>query len=92
MADQTMDERLTESLRALASQTTASPDAYASAKEEWQRRDRRRRLVMVAVAGVLIAAADVVGLWVLHASEESTGPTPAPSSTVPAVSRVVILP
>ena len=91
MTDQSMDERLTESLRALASQTTASPDAYASAKQEWQRRDRRRRLVMVGVAGVLIAAADVVGLWVLHSSEDSRTPTPS-SSTVPAVSRVVILP
>ena len=91
MTDQTMDERLTQSLRAFASQTTASPDAYARAKQEWQRRDRRRRLVMVAVAGVLIAAADVVGLWALHASEQT--PTPTPSSTTPpAVSRVVILP
>jgi hypothetical protein len=91
MSDPTMDERLAESLRAFASQTTASPDAYARAKQEWQRRDRRRRLVMVAVAGVLIAAADVVGLWALHASEQSTTPTPS-SSTPAAVSRVVILP
>lgn len=89
------EARLRTSLEALAAQTTSSPDAYAKAKREWQRRDRRRRLIMLAVASVLVAVADIVGLWALHIHDSPPPPPYTPSSTVPAtpdLQGVVILP
>jgi hypothetical protein len=89
------EARLRSSLEALAAQTTSSPDAYAKTKREWQRRDRRRRLIMSVVASVLVAIADIVGLWALHV-DDSTPPAPytptTPAPSTPDLQGVVILP
>ncbi len=89
------EDRLRTSLEALAAQTTSSPDAYAKAKREWQRRDRRRRLIMLGVATVVVALADIVGLWALHSHDSPPPPPYTPTTTVPAtpdLQGVVILP
>lgn len=89
------EARVRDSLEALAAQATSSPDAYAKAKCEWQRRDRRRRLIMLAIAAVLVAAADIVGLWALHV-HDSPPPAPyvpaLPGRTAPDLHDVVIVP
>lgn len=89
------EDQLRSSLKALAAQTTSSPDAYAKAKREWQRRDRRRRLIMLAVASVVVAVADIVGLWALHTHDRPPPPPYTPAATTPAtpdLQGVVILP
>ncbi|MET8571656.1 hypothetical protein [Streptomyces sp. NPDC004783] len=69
------ETRLRDTLDSLASTVVPSPDTYARAREEWQRRDRRRRLVMLVLAVLIVAVADVVGLWALNSLSE---PDPAP--------------
>jgi hypothetical protein len=59
-------ERLRDSLGALAGTVRTSPDAYERALREWRRRDRRRRLVAVVIAALVVAGADGVGLWALN--------------------------
>ena len=59
-------ERLREALGAMAGTVRTSPDAYERALRDWRRRERRRRLTGLAVAAVLLAAADGVGLWALN--------------------------
>lgn len=60
------EEHLRETLDALATSVVASPEAYANARSEWQRRERRRRLAMLVLALLTVAVADIVGLWALN--------------------------
>jgi hypothetical protein len=76
------EERLRDVLGTLADQVSASPEAYRRAEAEWRRRERRRRTVVIALASVLIAVADVVGLWALNNARSGApvvfdGPPPA---------------
>jgi hypothetical protein len=73
---------LREALGAVAGRVRTSPDAYERALTEWRRRERRRRMVAIAVAAVLVALADVVGLWALN---RSASMTPAHQPRPPAV-------
>ncbi|MFF2650113.1 hypothetical protein [Streptomyces sp. NPDC058045] len=68
------ETRLRDTLDSLASTVVPSPDTYARARTEWQRRDRRRRLVMLVLAVLIVAAADVVGLWALNSRTEPDRP------------------
>ncbi|WP_419994925.1 hypothetical protein [Streptomyces boninensis] len=68
------EARLRDTLDSLASTTQPSPDAYARARAEWQRRDRRRRLIMLVLAVLTVIVADVVGLWALHSLAEPDTP------------------
>ncbi|NIK61865.1 hypothetical protein [Kribbella shirazensis] len=89
------EDQLRATLEALAAQTTSSPDAYAKTKREWQRRDRRRRLIMLGVASVVVAVADIVGLWALHTHDSPPPPPYTPATTAPPspdLHGVVILP
>ncbi|NGO70774.1 hypothetical protein G5C65_20940 [Streptomyces sp. SB3404] len=69
------EARLRDTLDSLASTTKPSPNAYVRARAEWQRRDRRRRLVMLVLAVLTVVVADVVGLWALHSC---AAPDPPP--------------
>lgn len=64
------EARLRETLDSLASTVVPSPDTYTRARSEWQRRDRRRRLVMLVLAVLIVAVADVIGLWALNSFAE----------------------
>ncbi|MGL4742914.1 MAG: hypothetical protein ACRCXL_00800 [Dermatophilaceae bacterium] len=90
MNDTQSIERLREALGAMAETVRPSPDAYERALHDWRRQERRRRLVGVLVAAVLLAAADVVGLWALNHSAvrapvvfDAPAPAVVPSSVVP---------
>lgn len=83
-------ERLREALGAMAGTVRTSPDAYERALLDWRRRERRRRLTGLAVAAVLLAAADGVGLWALNRSApaapvvfDAPAPAVAPSGAAP---------
>lgn len=67
--------RLRETLDSLATTVVPSADAYAKARSEWQRRDRRRRLTMLVLTLLIVAVADIVGLWALNSFAEP-GPPP----------------
>ena len=57
---------LREALGAVAGGVRTSPDAYERALNEWRRRERRRRMVAIGLAAILVALADAVGLWALN--------------------------
>lgn len=49
----------------IASGVHVDPGAYHQVRAEWVRRQRRRRRRGVVLAGLVIAVADVIGLWAL---------------------------
>ena len=65
MPDRT-ERELREALSALADGVQAAPDAYRTARGEWLRRERRRRLVLAVLIAVVFALATLIGLWVLN--------------------------
>ncbi|MFI1334799.1 hypothetical protein ACH4U7_32765 [Streptomyces sp. NPDC020845] len=50
----------------------ATPDAYRTARGEWLRRERRRRLILAVLIAVVFTLATLIGLWVLN--QAPTGP------------------
>lgn len=60
------EHQLREALAALAEGVTPAPDAYRTARGDWHRRERRRRLVLAVLIGVVFALATLIGLWVLN--------------------------
>lgn len=82
------EERLREALGALADSVEPRPGAYVRAQAAWRRRERRRRLLVVAVAVLVIALADVAGLWALNRAGSGSpvifdGPAPAELAAPP---------
>ncbi|MEU5889718.1 hypothetical protein ABZ835_23190 [Streptomyces sp. NPDC047461] len=71
-ADRT-ERELQEALAALAGGVHAAPDAYRTARGEWLRRERRRRLVLAVLIAVVFALATLIGLWVLNQAPTDPG-------------------
>jgi ferric-dicitrate binding protein FerR (iron transport regulator) len=71
-ADQT-ERQLTEALEALAGGVLPAPDAYRTARGEWLRRERRRRLVLAVLIAVVFTLATLIGLWVLNQAPSDPG-------------------
>jgi hypothetical protein len=67
------EQELAEALAALADGVRAAPDAYRTARGEWLRRERRRRLVLAVLITVVFALATLIGLWVLNEAPTSPG-------------------
>jgi hypothetical protein len=67
------ERELAEALRALAGGVTPAPDAYRTARGEWLRRERRRRLVLGVLIVVVFALATLIGLWVLNQTPSDPG-------------------
>jgi len=60
------DGLLRDVLETLAAQVSVSPDAYHEVRAQWVRRQRRRKRLGVLIAIVLVALADLIGLWALN--------------------------
>ncbi|WP_367324128.1 hypothetical protein [Streptomyces sp. HUAS ZL42] len=67
------ERELREALAALAGGVQAAPDAYRTARGEWLRRERRRRLVLAVLIAVVFALATLIGLWVLNQAPADPG-------------------
>jgi hypothetical protein len=67
------ERELQEALAALAGGVRAAPDAYRTARGEWLRRERRRRLVLAVLITVVFALATLIGLWVLNQTPSDPG-------------------
>ncbi|GGN80992.1 hypothetical protein GCM10011579_067120 [Streptomyces albiflavescens] len=92
-AEQSRTEKeLSEALEALAGGVRAAPDAYRTARGEWLRRERRRRLVLAVLIAVVFTLATLIGLWVLNQTPSdphvifSGAPGTAASGGIPAAS------
>lgn len=88
MNEPNTDDRLRETLSALAAGVHADPVAYRRASTGWRRRYRRRRLLLAILAAVVFTAADAVGLWALSQADPNThvifsDPRPVPAETGP---------
>jgi hypothetical protein len=66
------EERLRETLDALAAQVDAAPPAYEPALATWRRRERRRRLVLAVLIAIVFVVADLIGLWALNQTPDRT--------------------
>ncbi|MEV4335401.1 hypothetical protein AB0K02_33780 [Streptomyces sp. NPDC049597] len=60
------EKQLQDALDALAGGVHPAPDAYRTARGEWLRRERRRRLVLAVLIAVVFALATLIGLWILN--------------------------
>jgi ferric-dicitrate binding protein FerR (iron transport regulator) len=67
------EQELREALAALADGVQPPPDAYRTARGEWLRRERRRRLVLAVLITVVFALATLIGLWVLNQTPSDPG-------------------
>ena len=67
------EQELREALQALAGGVQAAPDAYRTARGDWLRRERRRRLVLAALVAVVFTLATLIGLWVLNQTPTHPG-------------------
>ncbi|MFF7647807.1 hypothetical protein [Streptomyces canus] len=67
------ERELQRALAALADEVHAAPDAYRTARGEWLRRERRRRLVLAVLIAVVFALATLIGLWVLNQTPAHPG-------------------
>ncbi|MFI8087813.1 hypothetical protein ACIF9R_05765 [Streptomyces sp. NPDC086080] len=73
-ADAERTEReLRDALQALAGGVLPDPDAYRTARGEWLRRERRRRLVLTVLVAVVFTLATLIGLWVLNQAPSHPG-------------------
>ncbi|WP_037668291.1 hypothetical protein [Streptomyces griseus] len=71
--DNRTERELREALEALAGGVRAAPDAYRTARGEWLRRERRRRLVLAVLITVVFTLATLIGLWVLNQTPSDPG-------------------
>ncbi|MYS89243.1 MULTISPECIES: hypothetical protein [Streptomyces] len=67
------ERELREALQALAGGVLPDPDAYRTARGEWLRRERRRRLVLAVLIAVVFTLATLIGLWVLNQAPAHPG-------------------
>ncbi|MPY42569.1 hypothetical protein FNH04_22490 [Streptomyces phyllanthi] len=64
---------LQAALEALAGGVRPAPDAYRTARGDWLRRERRRRLVLAVLIAVVFTLATLIGLWVLNQTPSDPG-------------------
>ena len=67
------ERELAEALEALAGGVRPAPDAYRTARGDWLRRERRRRLVLAVLIAVVFTLATLIGLWVLNRAPSDPG-------------------
>jgi hypothetical protein len=67
------EKQLQEALEALAHEVHPASDAYRTARGDWLRRERRRRLILAVLVTVVFALAVLIGLWVLNQAPSGSG-------------------
>ncbi|MGP4043115.1 hypothetical protein [Streptomyces sp. 2A115] len=67
------ERELRAALETLAGGVRAAPDAYRTARGDWLRRERRRRLVLAVLIAVVFTLATLIGLWVLNQAPSDPG-------------------
>ena len=67
------ERELRAALETLAGGVRAAPDAYRTARGDWLRRERRRRLVLAVLIAVVFTLATLIGLWVLNQAPSGSG-------------------
>ncbi|WP_374106133.1 hypothetical protein [Streptomyces sp. BV286] len=67
------EQELRAALELLAGGVRAAPDAYRTARGDWVRRERRRRLVLAILVAVVFTLATLIGLWVLNQAPSDPG-------------------
>ncbi|MPY61199.1 hypothetical protein [Streptomyces spongiae] len=72
-AENRTEQELRAALEALAGGVTPAPDAYRTARGDWLRRERRRRLVLAVLIAVVFTLATLIGLWVLNQTPSDPG-------------------
>jgi len=60
------EQALREALGTLAGGVQAASDAYRTARGDWLRRERRRRVVLAVLIALVFTLATLIGLWVLN--------------------------
>jgi hypothetical protein len=60
------EQRLEAALRTVASGVTTSPGAYREVQSRWRRKERRRRLIVAALATAVVLATNGIALWALN--------------------------
>ncbi|ONI77871.1 hypothetical protein ALI144C_31145 [Actinosynnema sp. ALI-1.44] len=65
------EDRLRETLDAVANGVRPTPDAYRHARREWIRRERRRRIILAILVALVFAVADAIGLWALNQTPDT---------------------
>ncbi|MFF7161829.1 hypothetical protein ACFZBP_10720 [Streptomyces sp. NPDC008086] len=91
-AEARTERELREALEALAQGVQAAPDAYRTARGEWLRRERRRRLVLTVLIAVVFTLATLIGLWVLNQTPSDPGVIFSGAGPAVAVDGVRVLP
>lgn len=67
------EEQLRDALEAFAASVQPAPGAFRAAHRDWQRRERRRRLILAVLITVVFALATLLGLWVLNQAPSRPG-------------------
>lgn len=70
MSGGSTEDRLRETLDALAAGIEPAPPAYKEARAQWRRRERRRRLILALLIAIVFALADLIGLWALNQTRD----------------------
>ncbi|MFE9438463.1 hypothetical protein ACFYO2_05575 [Streptomyces sp. NPDC006602] len=86
------ERELREALERLAGGVQAAPDAYRTARGEWLRRERRRRLVLAVLIAVVFTLATLIGLWVLNQAPADPGVIFSGAGRTVAVGEVAVGP
>ena len=86
------EERLREALDAVAGGVHPPPHAYRQVRQEWHRRERRRRLILAILIAVVFVVADAIGLWALNRTQAELpvifdGPPPCCAGVRPAANE-----
>jgi hypothetical protein len=68
-----MERRLRETLDTVASGVHPARDDYRTARGDWLRRERKRRIVLALLVAFVFTVAVLIGLWVLNQAPTGTG-------------------
>ena len=60
------EDLLRQTLNSLVAPIETPPDAYRKASADWRRRERRRKVIAITIATIIVLIADILGLWAFN--------------------------